>query len=211
MSVVARTFKLRHALAIIPAVIFWIASMAFFVLGFSFDDQTGAMWWIALGLSIANTVIQIMGNDSTYDEMGLILTIGWIASYILGIASNVVSLLFVLNLPQYFEYAIAGSLGTMIEILPERMFVIAWRSIHPKLGSLTRRRTDNRSTRSSDQPRSSVVPRAIPQGSRWDFLRNSSLPPHIKSQLVEIGMTKGLQAARTAHDNVVNTQRAASS
>lgn len=129
--------KFRYKIAFIPATIFWAASMVFFILGLAFGTIGQAtthsiMFWVSVGLAISNTIIQIMGNDAEPGELGLVLFWGWIASYGLGIGSNVNSLIQILNIQnRYLEWLIAISLGTMIEVMPERLWVLFWRSTFP--------------------------------------------------------------------------------
>ena len=123
----------RFTLLIIPAVIFWVVSMRFFIMGMTIDDTTGQMMAIAIGLTIANTIIQVVGNGFSKDELGPILYYGWLMSYVLGVSSNFYALTLILNIPiPYVEYAIAGSLGSMIEFMPEKMFVMFWNSTFPR-------------------------------------------------------------------------------
>jgi hypothetical protein len=135
------TNKLK--IAIIPAVIFWAVSMVFFIMGLVFDNRTPLMFCVAVALAIANTVIQVIGNDLE-DEMTGVMRIGWYMSYVLGIGSNVYSLTQVLQIQQVvIEYAVCISLGSMIEILPEKLFVMFLKSIDPSWTLGTSRRSSN--------------------------------------------------------------------
>lgn len=128
-----KRIKFRHTLAAIPAVIFWVVSFMFFIMGLSLDDQTGYMLYIAFGLAAANTVIQLIGWDSRPEELGTILVWSWYASYVLGIGTNMVSLINILPIQNtVLEWMVAGSLSFLIEVTPERLFVLAWRSFNPK-------------------------------------------------------------------------------
>lgn len=130
-----KQIKVRHTLAAIPAVIFWVVSFMFFIMGLSLDDQTGYMLYIAFGLAAANTVIQLIGWDSRPEELGTILVWSWYASYVLGIGTNMVSLINILQIQNtVLEWMVAGSLSFLIEVTPERLFVLAWRSLFPKPG-----------------------------------------------------------------------------
>lgn len=121
--------KLKLALA--PAVIFWLVSMACFVFGLSFKNPLGVTvggmdisLTIAIALSLANTFVQIVGNDQKKEEMDTLFYFGWMASYLLGIGSNVNTLLGILGFSNiYIEWAVCLGLGTMIEVLPEKLFV----------------------------------------------------------------------------------------
>lgn len=127
--------KLKLSLA--PALIFWVVSMLCFVFGLSFKNPIGysllgwdVSMWVAVGLSIGNTVIQIIGNDQEREKMGSVMYVGWMASYILGIGSNVNTLLGILNIDNvYLEWTIALSLGSMIEVMPERLLVTFLKSL----------------------------------------------------------------------------------
>lgn len=127
--------NIRHTFAVIPALIFWGVSLIFFVMGLSMDDHTGTLFYIACALALANTVVQLIGWDSHPDELGPLVYYSWLASYVLGIGTNMVSLLKILQLDVAFlEWMVAGALSFMIEVTPERLFVLAWRSVFPKQG-----------------------------------------------------------------------------
>lgn len=123
--------KTRYRMAIIPALIMWAVSMIFFVIGLSVGDTSGWIGYIAAALAVANTIIQIIGNDGDTDSLGPILTIVWIMSYALGIGSNVTALAYVIiNIQNpWLEWLVCISLGTIIEIAPEKLFVLFWRSL----------------------------------------------------------------------------------
>lgn len=118
-------------LSLVPAATFWVVSMLCFVVGLSFKNPIGFMiwkWdvsvWIAFALSIANTIIQVIGNGQGRAKMGNVMFTGWISSYILGISSNVNTLLGILHIDNdALEWAVAVSLGWMIEVMPERLLV----------------------------------------------------------------------------------------
>lgn len=128
--------KFRHTIAVIPALIFWVVSVQFFIMGLSLHDQTGYMKMIAIALAVANTIIQLIGWDSDPNELGPLLFWLWIASYVLGIGTNIVSLVGILQIQNVFlKWIISGALAFMIEVSPERLFVLAWRSVSPKRGN----------------------------------------------------------------------------
>ena len=112
--------------------ILWITSVMCFVFGLSFKNPVGytlGMWdvsvWVAFALSLANTIIQLIGNGQKFEEMDVVFKAGWVASYILGISSNVNALLQILGMNNVgLEWGVALSLGTMIEVLPEKLIVI---------------------------------------------------------------------------------------
>lgn len=93
---------------------------------------------IAISLTISNTIIQIIGNEQETEGMGVALWFGWIASYVLGIGTNIVGLLSILAIENTnLEWGIAFGLGTIIEVLPERLLVLflkTWEG-HKKKGS----------------------------------------------------------------------------
>lgn len=116
-------------MSLIPAVIFWAVSMIFFMVGLKFDNPIFVFGKdmslaIAVSLSMSNTIIQIIGNEQESDNMGAALWMGWMASYLLGIGTNIVGLRTVLSVENtVLEWSIAIGLGTMIEVLPERLLV----------------------------------------------------------------------------------------
>ena len=132
--------KNKLKLSLVPALIFWVVSMLCFVFGLSFKNPIGySIWgwdvsmWIAVALSIGNTVIQIIGNDQEREKMGMAMYVGWISSYALGIGSNVNTLLGILQIDNVLlEWTIAVSLGSMIEVLPERLLVTFLKSLNAK-------------------------------------------------------------------------------
>lgn len=123
--------------ALIPAIVFWVTSMIFFVAGLKFENPlilfgNNMTMAIAVALSVSNTVIQIIGNEQEAEGMGLVLYVGWLASYALGISTNVNGLLTVFNVSNvYLEWTIALSLGSMIEVLPEKFLVQFLQNFHP--------------------------------------------------------------------------------
>lgn len=128
--------EFKPKMALVPALIFWVASIAFFVAGLKFEkplillgkDITTAL---AFSLALAITAIQVLGNDD--DNMSLPMLAGWYASYALGIGTNVNGLMGVFNIQtQWLAWVIALSLGTMIEVLPEKFLIQFLRSLKPK-------------------------------------------------------------------------------
>lgn len=119
----------KPLLSLVPAIIFWFVSMVFFVFGLSFKNPIVLLGadlttFIAISLSVSNTIIQVIGNDQEAEGLGVALMLGWMASYALGIGTNVVGLLSVLSIADSrLEWVIAIGLGTMIEVLPERLLV----------------------------------------------------------------------------------------
>lgn len=117
-------------LALFPAVVFLLVSMIFFIIGLKFENPVvifgiDVARYIAIALSLANTVIQIIGNEQDPDDIGMSLWIMWIGSYILGIGTNVTAILSLLSINNVFlEWMIAFGLGTIIEVSPEKLFVM---------------------------------------------------------------------------------------
>jgi hypothetical protein len=103
--------------------------MIFFIVGLQFKNPViiagkDVSMAIAVSLSISNTIIQIIGNDQEQDSMGFAMWLGWIGSYALGIGTNTVGLVSILGIENvYIEWTIALGLGTVIEVMPERLLV----------------------------------------------------------------------------------------
>lgn len=127
----------KHRLALLPALLFWVVSMICFVFGLSFNTATKILFYgvdfslvIAISLSLSNTFVQIVGNDQDTDKMDVLFKFGWWASYLLGIGSNVSTLSNVIGIPNIFlRYMVCIGLGTIIEVMPERLFVQFLRSV----------------------------------------------------------------------------------
>lgn len=146
--------KFRYQLALIPSIIFWVASIIFFIRGLSFGDTTGWMMYIAFALAIANTAIQVIGNDSTIEEIGIVLFLGWLASYVLGVSSNVNSLLQIIHIDNdILHWSVCVALGAMVEFLPERFWVLFWKTTFPYgiRASFSRSRRSGNQSYSSNQ------------------------------------------------------------
>lgn len=182
--------KIRHTLAVIPAIIFWGCSAVFFVMGLSMDDHTGLLFYIACALALANTIVQLIGWDSHPDELGPLLYYTWIASYVLGIGTNMVSLLKILEGMDvaFLRWMVAGALSYIIEVSPERLFILAWRSVVPKTnGSMFQpyqggedRRSESRGQGQNKQQgkknKGHVINGQTPQGqTRAEYLRQLKL------------------------------------
>lgn len=127
--------KLR--LALLPALLFWAVSMLCFVFGLSFNTGIGLTLGgidfslaVAVALSLSNTFVQIVGNDQDPDKMDGWFKFGWWASYALGIGSNVNALLGIIGIESVLSlYLVCFGLGTMIEVLPEKLLVQFLQSI----------------------------------------------------------------------------------
>lgn len=127
----------KSVFGLLSAVIFWAVSLLCFVYGLAFENPTGykvlgieISILIAFGLGIANTFVQIVGNDQNPSKMGMVLFLGWVASYMFGIGSNVNTLYQVLGISNSFvKFLVCGGLGTMIEVLPEWLIVNYLKSV----------------------------------------------------------------------------------
>jgi hypothetical protein len=133
----------KHTLGLFSAIIFWSISLFCFVFGLAFTSSFGFsfmgidfMFYFTILLGLANTAVQIIGNDQTKEELGLVLFFAWIASYMFGIGSNVNFLYqkIMIDVP-FLKFLVCGGLGAMIEIIPERLFVRYVRYIVQKNGS----------------------------------------------------------------------------
>lgn len=131
----------KPLMALFPAIVFWFSSMMFFMVGLRFDNSLLILGWnasttVAILLTLANTFIQIIGNEMEPEGMGTALWIGWIASYALGIGTNIVGLRMVLAIDNVnLEWLIACGLGTLIEVMPERLLVLflkTWSGLEKK-------------------------------------------------------------------------------
>ena len=123
----------KEWIGISAAPVFWIASLICFIFGLAFKQGTGILVpgtnvdiliFFSIGLGLANTAIQIVGNDSSKEELGIPLWLMWIASYFLGIGSNVNFLNGVIQLEnQLLQFMVCWGLGVMVEVAPERLLV----------------------------------------------------------------------------------------
>lgn len=119
----------------------WVVSMVFFVVGFSFGSQmmfgnfnVGFPVSITIGLIL--TAIELAWNEEKEDVLDWGI---WLFAYGLGIASNYYGLTIVLGMSDpNVEKIIAGLLGTLIEIAPERMLIRGLRNININLPTLIR-------------------------------------------------------------------------
>lgn len=121
------------------AFVFWIASLICFIFGLAFKTGGGIYLpgipvnlelLFSLGLGFANTAIQIVGNDTDREDLGMALWLMWIASYMLGIGSNVNFLYQKIGLDsQILQFLVCWGLGVMIEVAPERLLVKFLRAI----------------------------------------------------------------------------------
>ena len=120
------------------APVFWVASLICFVLGLAFKGDGVFLPGIpfdlsilfSLGLGFANTAVQIVGNDTDRGDLGMALLLMWVASYMLGIGSNVNFLYQKIGLDsQILQFLVCWGLGVMIEVAPERLLVKFLRAI----------------------------------------------------------------------------------
>lgn len=131
--------KNKLQLSLLPALLFWAVSMACFVFGLNFNTEflgvNGANlgMFIAGALAVANTFVQVVGNDQDPEKMDFFFRIGWWGSYLLGIGSNVNTLSHVLVMDNvYLGFVVALGLGSMIEVLPEKLLVQFLQSVRVK-------------------------------------------------------------------------------
>ena len=136
--------NLKNYIAVLAAIMLWLVSMAFFMIGFSVASG-GGMYLpnistnvgpiIAFTISIVNTFIQITWNGPKDDwaEWGL-----WGASYLVGVLSNYLGLLQIFNMQDpMIEKGLALAIGIMIEVAPEKLLLRGLREIKlsmPKIG-----------------------------------------------------------------------------
>lgn len=183
----------KPLLSLIPALVFWVVSMIFFVVGLSFKNPIvmfgkDLSLAIAVSLSISNTIIQIIGNEQEQEGLGLALWVGWVGSYALGIGTNVVGLLSILSIENVIlEWVIAVGLGTMIEVLPERLLVQFLKTFKEK--SWKSKSTNTNQSNNRNQYRRPVTPYK-PSGNgntSVDFRsnRNPQLTPETLEQLLK--------------------------
>lgn len=172
--------KLKLALA--PALIFWLVSMACFVFGLSFKNPLGVRISgidlsiiIAMALSLANTFVQVVGNDQDPNEMDTLFKFGWWGSYALGIGSNVNTLVGIIGISNgWVLYPICIGLGTMIEVLPEKLLV-------QFLQSVTIKEKKAQATKSSYNNVPQSIPRQEPKTERPipQFQQKQNVPPFL--------------------------------
>lgn len=115
------------------APVFWLASLVCFALGLAFKTSSGIFipgttldvtFLFSIGLGFANTAIQIVGNDTEKEDLGIALLLMWGASYMLGIGSNVNFLYSIIGLSNgLLQFLVCWGLGIMIEVAPERLLV----------------------------------------------------------------------------------------
>jgi hypothetical protein len=135
--------KNKMSLAPVAAILLWSVSVICFVFGLSFNQPFmiygfDSSWLIALALSLCNTVIQLVGNDMEFTDKDWVFLWIWRASYVLGVSSNVNSLIQILGIPNVIiEWLVAISLGTIIEVAPERLIIMWLRGYKSNTDSLS--------------------------------------------------------------------------
>ena len=132
------TYKEWIGLSAAP--VFWLASLVCFALGLAFKVGSGiyipgtlvdVTFLFSIGLGFANTAIQIVGNDTEKEDLGIALLLMWGASYMLGIGSNVNFLYSIIGLSNgLLQFLVCWGLGIMIEVAPERLLVRFLRSVN---------------------------------------------------------------------------------
>lgn len=131
--------KYKMWLAPFASLFLWGISVIAFVWGLSFKNPLvvygfDATMYIAFGLSVCNTIIQLIGNGMKIDgnQTDNVFFWIWVASYALGISSNTNTLLQILSIEsKVLEWIIALALGAIIEIAPEKMILMWLKSIVP--------------------------------------------------------------------------------
>lgn len=129
----------KMAIAPYVAIVLGAVSMLCFVLGLSFKNPiimfgVDFSMVIAFALSLCNTAIQLIGNGN--DQVGddWVFSAIWKASYLLGISSNVNTLLSILGMSSiYLEWTVALALGSIIEIAPEKLIIMYLKSLKSKV------------------------------------------------------------------------------
>lgn len=185
------------------APVFWFASLLCFVMGLAFKTGTGIIipgttFDIAIlfsfALGFANTSLQIVGNDTDKDELGMALLLMWGASYMLGIGSNVNFLYSVIGLSNpLLQFLVCWGLGMMIEVAPERLLVKFLRSIgvlgKGKVQQTNRVSQQNYQSQNTQsyQPQHQERPREqqIPREQRHEQMRRAqqqNIPPFLLNQ-----------------------------
>lgn len=132
------TYKEWIGLSAAP--VFWLASLVCFALGLAFKVGSGiyipgtmvdVTFLFSIGLGFANTSIQIVGNDTEKEDLGIALLLMWGASYMLGVGSNVNFLYSIIGLSNgLLQFLVCWGLGIMIEVAPERLLVRFLRSVN---------------------------------------------------------------------------------
>lgn len=202
-------------LAPFASLIMWTISVLCFVFGLSFKNpmgvQVGSMDLsiaIAFALSLSNTIIQLIGNGQDVEKMDFVFKVGWYSSYVLGIASNINALLTIIGISNpWLEWAVCGALGSMIEIMPEKMIVIWLKGMNKKVEAQQPYRSQqqaqhypgNPSVRNLNQPRpvsnqNRPTPRSQPQNA-GDFWANRQATQN-EPTYRPIGMVQHQQAVQ---------------
>jgi hypothetical protein len=116
----------KPRIGILASITMLVVSIFFSQYGFSFSDTTGWGIWIGLALSLSITIIQLSGGIEENGKDWL-MWIVWLGSYAYGIISNVkgISDFMAGSDSLYFRWMVAVSVGTMIEIAPERLLKLA--------------------------------------------------------------------------------------
>jgi len=171
------------------AFVFWVASLICFVFGLAFKTDGGIYLpgisvnlelLFSLGLGFANTAIQIVGNDTDREDLGIALWLMWIASYMLGIGSNVNFLYQKIGLDSaILQFMVCWGLGVMIEVAPERLLVKFLRAI----GIMgTPKQPTPKPAQSMPQPQTTQSREERHQRMRQQSSHNNNLPPFLEKQ-----------------------------
>lgn len=124
----------KMATAPLASAVLWAISVVCFVFGLKFDSPMIAFGYnigtiIAFALAMCNTIIQLIGNGMEFRRDDGVFRAIWIASYVLGISSNTNTLMQLVGMSSWWlEWAVSLSLGTIIEIAPEKLIILYLRS-----------------------------------------------------------------------------------
>lgn len=186
------------------APVFWLASLVCFALGLAFKTSSGIFipgttldvtFLFSIGLGFANTAIQIVGNDTEKEDLGIALLLMWGASYMLGIGSNVNFLYSIIGLSNgLLQFLVCWGLGIMIEVAPERLLV-RWLRAVGILGT---------GTAQTQQPQRQSQHQQLPREQRHEQMRrdSQSRSPSIQNtgqQSARNRMSPNPQNTRTAY------------
>lgn len=125
--------NIKPIVMILAAMATWVVSMIFFVVGFSFGSQMyfgnyDVAFPLAITTGLILTAIELAWNEEKEDILDWAI---WLFAYGLGIASNYYGLTLILGMADpNVEKIIAGLLGALIEIAPERMLIRGMRNLN---------------------------------------------------------------------------------
>ena len=199
--------KTKPMLSLVPAILFWVASMIFFVVGMSFENPIYLLgkdvsMAIAFGLMVSITLVQVVGNST--EDLDRVERGVWLASYALGIGTNVYGLMLVLNISsEPLKWIICASLGVIIEISPEKLFVRFLKSLasEPKK-KINFRPNNNNGGGNRPQPKPNrPSPRPSPSHQSPQPRPDFSARPEPSSAFLE-AMESFQQSSEPVHHNI---------